>query len=143
MNYISLKSRDEQTILTKVNNKEFPNYNNDSRSLFDILGITPPPGWDSRDENGLMMGRYATKYEKIFPDSYPQRVNKVFWVGVKEGVRDNIPIRRHSTNCFVPKPVFMSDNQLIFDMTSPIYAQFPSNDLYEVPFNERWALQNA
>jgi len=142
MNYISLTNKDSLTIKQQVDAGIPPSYDVTNRSLFDILGITPPK-YTIYDKWGSHMSRFAKKYEKIRPNKIPTRVNKLFWVGVREGSKELVPICRRNTSCFSPKPVFQLDSVLIFDMASSSHALFPSEELYVVPMEEYWALQET
>ena len=116
------------------------NFNEGSRSLFDILGMDSPK--NVYDRNGVHRSRFAPMYKKWTGCEIPKRINKIFWVGVEEGVKDSEPIKRSMTSCFSSRPVFEIGSKLLFDMDSPIYSAFPSFNLYEVPTNEEWALQD-
>lgn len=114
------------------------NFNKGSRSLFDILEIDPHDCMYDDDTHF----RFAPMYKKWDGYAIPKRIKKIFWVGVKDGESECILVKRSMASCFSPRPVFEIDAKLLFDISSPSYASMPSNDLYEVPYNEYWALQD-
>ena len=130
---------DNMTIKQAVDAGLSTNFNEGSRSLFDILGMEAPK--DVYDINGVHRSRFAPMYKKWSGWEMPKRINKIFWVGVEEGNYDSKPIKRSMTSCFSPRPVFLAGSKFLFDMRAMSCDLIPSDDLYEIPICEEWALQ--
>ena len=131
---------DNMTIKQAMEAGYLNNYDTIHKSLFDILGMEKPQ--DVYDRNGIHRSRFSPMYKKWNGYKLPKRINKIFWVGVKEGSRLDYPIKRNMTSCYSQRPVFSSGSKLLFDMNEPVYSIFPSTNLYEIPICEEWALQD-
>ena len=91
-----------------------------------------------------MSGRADVTYERFDvskADVTPVDTGLSFWACVRGSGSGQMPVGRHSSDQYSPKPVYRAGNRLVFGLADRVFASPAQNDLYVVPEDEFWALQ--